>query len=140
MVGAPAFVLLNVGVSKVLANPEARYGLSLLPFMAAIVASYARNRIGTTLLWLGIAVYIAFVLRYRSFSLGALAMLRYARYALAFLWRWIRGRPFDAVSRPAEPVTKIVREYQKRVPLGHVSMSEQLNVLIILLLVIMAHL
>ena len=53
MVGAPAFVLLNVGVSKVLANPEARYGLSLLPFMAAIVASYARNRIGTTLLWLG---------------------------------------------------------------------------------------
>jgi len=53
LVGAPAFVLLNVGVSKVLVNPEARYGLSLVPFMAAIVASYARNRIGTTLLWAG---------------------------------------------------------------------------------------
>lgn len=53
MVGAPAFVLLNVGVSKVLVNPEARYGLSMVPFMAAIVASYAKNRIGTTLLWLG---------------------------------------------------------------------------------------
>jgi hypothetical protein len=53
LVGAPAFVLLNVGVSKVLVNPEARYGLSLVPFMAAIVASYARNKIGTTMLWLG---------------------------------------------------------------------------------------
>ena len=53
LVGAPAFVLLNVGVSKVLSNPEARYGLSLVPFMAAIVASFATNRIGTTLLWLG---------------------------------------------------------------------------------------
>jgi hypothetical protein len=52
-VGAPAFVLLNVGLSKVLISPEARYGLSLVPFMAAIVASFARNRIGTTLLWLG---------------------------------------------------------------------------------------
>lgn len=93
----------------------------------------------STLLWLGIAVYIAFVLRYRSFSLGALALLRYGRYALGFLWRWIRGRPIDATSRPVEPVTKIVREYQKRVPLGHASMSEQLNVLFIMLLVLLAH-
>ena len=46
-------VLLNVGVSKVLISPEARYGLSLVPFMAAIVASYVKNRIGTSLLWLG---------------------------------------------------------------------------------------
>ena len=93
----------------------------------------------STLLWIGIAVWLAFVLRYRSFHLGTLALLRYARYGLAFLWRWIRGRPADGISRPAEPVTKIVREYRKRVPLGHVSVSEQLNVLTILLLILMAH-
>jgi hypothetical protein len=93
----------------------------------------------STLLWIGIAVYIAFVLRYRSFSLGALALLRYARYGANFLWRWLRGRPADGISRPVEPVTKIVREYQKRVPLGHVSVSEQLNVLVVLLIIIMAH-
>jgi hypothetical protein len=52
-VGGPAFVLLNAGVSNVLVTPEARYGLSLVPFMAAIVASFAMNRIGTTVLWLG---------------------------------------------------------------------------------------
>jgi hypothetical protein len=93
----------------------------------------------STLLWICIAVWIAFVLRYRSFYLGGLALLRYARYGLAILWRWIRGRPADGISRPVEPVTKIVREYQKRVPLGHVSISEQLNVLVILLLILMAH-
>jgi hypothetical protein len=94
----------------------------------------------STLLWLGIAVYIAFVLRYRSFQLGALALLRYARYGMAFLWRWLRGRPADGISRPVEPVTKIIREYQKRVPLGHASVSEQLNVLIVMLLIIMSQL
>jgi hypothetical protein len=52
LVGGPAFVLMNAGLSKVLTLPEARYGLSLVPFMAAVVASFARNRIGTTLLWL----------------------------------------------------------------------------------------
>ena len=92
----------------------------------------------STLLWIGIAVYLAFVLRYRSFHLGALALLRYARYGFAFLWRWLRGRPADGISRPVEPVTKIVREYHKRVPLGHASVSEQLNVLTIALLIIMA--
>jgi hypothetical protein len=43
------------------------------------------------------------------------------------------------MSRPTEPVTKIVREYKERVPLGHASVSEQLNVLTILLLILMAH-
>lgn len=93
----------------------------------------------STLLWVGIAVWLAFVLRYRSFYLGSLALLRYARYGFAFLWRWIRGRPASGIARPVEPVTKIVREYQKRTPLGHASISEQLNVLMILLLIIMAH-
>jgi len=93
----------------------------------------------STVLWMGIAVWLAFVLRYRSFHLGTLALLRYARYGIAFLWRWLRGTSADGLARPVEPVTKIVREYQKRVPLGHASVSEQLNVLTIALLILMAH-
>lgn len=93
----------------------------------------------STVLWLGIAVWLAFVLRYRSFHLGSLAVLRWARYGVMFLWRWIRGTPANGMVRPAEPVTKIVREYHRRIPLGYASLSEQLNVLAILLLVIMAN-
>jgi len=92
----------------------------------------------STLLWLLIAVWIVFVLRYRSFALGSLAMLRYTRYGLNFGLRWIRGRPADGVLNPA-PTTKIVREYQRLIPLGYVSASEQINVILIGMLVIMAN-
>jgi hypothetical protein len=93
----------------------------------------------STVAWLGIFVWLGFVLRYRSFGLGSLALLRYARYGLAFLWRWIRGGRTDTPLRAPEPVTKIVREYRKRIPLGYASVSEQLNVTLILLIVIMAN-
>jgi hypothetical protein len=36
-------------------------------------------------------------------------------------------------------VTKVVREYHRRVPLGYASVSEQMNVLVILLIIIMAN-
>jgi hypothetical protein len=45
----------------------------------------------STLLWVGIAIWLAFVLRYRSFGLGSLALLRWVRYAAAWGWRWLRG-------------------------------------------------
>jgi hypothetical protein len=93
----------------------------------------------STLLWVGIAIWIVFVLRYRSFGLGTLALLRYVRYAAVWGWRWIRGRPAEAALRPPPPVTKIVKEYKKRVPLGYISASEQMNLIIIGLLIIMAH-
>ena len=93
----------------------------------------------STLAWLGIFVWLAFVLRYRSFTLGSLAVLRYARYGVAFIWRWIRGGRASAPLAAPEPVTKIVKEYRKRVPLGYASVSEQLNVLVILLITIMAN-
>jgi len=92
----------------------------------------------STLLWICIAVWLAFALRYRSFSVGSLALLRYGRYGLKLVWRWISGRPADG-SIPLEPVTKIVREYQSRVPLGHASVSEQMNMLTVVLLVILAN-
>jgi hypothetical protein len=93
----------------------------------------------STLLWIGIFVWLAFVLRYRSFTLGSLAVLRYAKYGMAFFWRWLRGRPSDGLGRPVEPVTKVVKEYHQRIPLGHASVSEQLNVLVIMLLILMAN-
>jgi hypothetical protein len=93
----------------------------------------------STLLWVGIAIWVVFVLRYRSFGLGTLALLRYVRYAAVWGWRWIRGRPGEAALRPPPPVTKIVKEYKKRVPLGYISASEQMNLIIIGLLIIMAH-
>ena len=49
--GAPAFVAVTVVLSKVLVNPEARYGMSLIPFMAAVLASFVKGRIGIVLLW-----------------------------------------------------------------------------------------
>jgi hypothetical protein len=96
----------------------------------------------STLLWLGIAVWLGFVLRYRSFGLGTLALLRYGRYAAAWGWRWVRGRPgsgSEAALRAPPPVTKIVKEYRQRVPLGYVSLSDQINMLIIALVMIMAN-
>ena len=93
----------------------------------------------STVLWIVIFVWLAFVLRYRSFHLGTLAVLRYARYGIMFLWRWVRGRPVDPLARPAEPVTKIVKQDHDRIPLGHASVSEQLNVLVVLLLILMAN-
>jgi hypothetical protein len=92
----------------------------------------------STLLWIGIVIWIGFVLRYRSFTLGSLALLRYGRYGLVWLYRWVLNRPGPGVI-PAEPVTRIVKEYREKVPLGYASVSEQINVLLVLLLVIMAH-
>jgi hypothetical protein len=93
----------------------------------------------STLLWIGIAVWLAFVLRYRSFGLGSLAMLRYARYAAAWGWRWLRGTPSDAALRAPAPVTKVVKEYHQHIPLGYISASEQFNVILIALLIVMAN-
>lgn len=92
----------------------------------------------STLVWIGIVVWLGFVLRYRSFSLGSLALLRYGRYGVVWLWRWVRGRPYAGLPQ-VEPVTKIVKEYHSRVPLGYASVSEQINVVLVLLLIIMAH-
>src|SRR5262249_38024621 len=93
----------------------------------------------STVLWIGIVIWLGFVLRHRSFTLGTLAMLRYARYGLAVVWRWVLGRPLQAGLKPPEPVTRIVKEYQQRIPLGYASVSEQINILVVLLFIIMAH-
>ena len=93
----------------------------------------------STLLWVCIAVWLGFVLRYRSFSLGSLALLRYARYGLAVVWRWVRGRPALGAALPREPVSRTEKGRRQRIPLGYASVSEQMNVLIIMLFILMAN-
>ena len=51
VIGAPAFIAFTVVVSDVVIDAPARYGMSLLPFMAAVVASFVKNRVGGALLW-----------------------------------------------------------------------------------------
>ena len=51
VLGAPAFIAFTVVVSDVVIDAPARYGMSLLPFMAAVVASFVKNRVGGALLW-----------------------------------------------------------------------------------------
>lgn len=94
----------------------------------------------STLLWLAIAIWVGFALRYRSFTLGSLAMLRYGRRGVGLLWRWLRSKPADAALLAASvpPPTKIVKEYHRHVPLGYVSVSAQLNVVLVALFILLA--
>ncbi len=93
----------------------------------------------STLAWIGIFVWLGFVLRYRSFGLGTLAVMRYGRYALKWLWRWVRKSPSDGPIPIPAMETKIVREYRHRVPFGHASVSEEMNVLLVFLIILMAN-
>lgn len=115
---------------------------TILSFVLGIVWSlvwFILRDLISTVLWVFIVIWLGFALRHRSFTLGTLAMLRYGRYGLGLVWRWVRGRPTPGGLRPPEPVTKIVKEYQERIPLGYASLSEQMNIAIVLLIIIMAH-
>ncbi len=84
----------------------------------------------STALW-GLIVAWAFLsVRYRSFSLGALALLRYGTYGLRLFWRWLRGKP-GAMPAPLreKPLRATVVRYRR--PFGSVSISEELNMLLI---------
>ncbi len=90
----------------------------------------------STLLWLLIVAWLLLSVRYRSFMGGTVALLRYGRYGLNVFWRWLRGAPGSALSLPAPKV--ITREVVKYVPskkrrqkFGTMSISEQLNMLLV---------
>jgi hypothetical protein len=115
---------------------------TILSFILGILWSvvwFVLSDLLSTLAWLGIFIWLGFVLRYRSFTLGSLALLRYGRYGFMLLWRWLLRRPASDGLIPPEPVTKIVKQYQDKVPLGYASVSEQFNVLLILLIIIMSN-
>lgn len=116
---------------------------SILVFFISILWSivwFVLSDLLSTLLWLLIFIWLGFVLRHRGFQAGSVALLRYARYGTAVLWRWVRGRPAFGPAGVPEPVTKIVREYRRRVPMGYMSVSEQMNLLLIGLILLMANL
>ena len=86
----------------------------------------------STLLWVVIVAWLLLSVRYRSFTAGVLALLRYARYGLAFLWRWLRGRPLEmSATRPATLDRRERRYARRRAPLGYMSISEQFNMLLV---------
>ncbi|NJM34030.1 MAG: hypothetical protein HC850_04185 [Rhodomicrobium sp.] len=116
---------------------------SILSFIIGIlwgIVWFVLRDLLSTLLWVLIFVWLAFVLRHRSFQAGSIALLRYARYGAALLWRWVRGRPAFGAAGVPEPVTKIVKEYRRRIPMGYMSVSEQMNLLLIAMIALMASL
>lgn len=90
----------------------------------------------STLLWIVVVAWLLLSVRYRSFTGGTVAMLRYGRYGLQIFWRWLRGAPPSALTLPSPKViTKEVVKYVpakvRRRPFGTMSISEQLNMLLI---------
>lgn len=90
----------------------------------------------STLVWAGLVVWIVLALRYRSAVQGSMAMVRYARSGLAYVWRWARGRPADA---PVQVKRQVEVQRVPYVPLGYVSVSAQFNALVVMMLVLMGH-
>lgn len=89
----------------------------------------------STLLWIGILVWLVMSARYRSFYGGALAMLRYARQGIRLLWGWIRKRPVTEQMAAARPVA--IRVDRHRMPLvGYVSLSGQMTALLITMIML----
>jgi len=90
----------------------------------------------STLVWAGLVAWIVLALRYRSAVQGTMAMVRYARAGVGYVWRWVRGRPEDA---PARVKREVEIKRVRVVPLGYVSVSAQMNAAVVMLLVLMGH-
>jgi len=84
----------------------------------------------STALWLLVIGWLILSVRYRSFSAGALALLRYGTFGFRLLWRWLWGKP---AAMPAPPRGREIRalELRRRRPFGTMSVSEQLNMLLV---------
>lgn len=111
---------------------------TVLSFLLGIVWSiiwFVLRDLLSTLLWIVILIWLGFAVRYRSLSGGSLALLRYARWALVMLWRWLRGLPAGAVP-PATIRERKIIERRDRIPIGYVSLSEQMNIIIVLFFIL----
>jgi hypothetical protein len=105
---------------------------AVLSFVFGIVWSlvwFVVRDLLSTILWLCILVWLGFVIRYRSFTTGSFAVLRFARWGFTTLWRWLRGLPAGAA--PAAVRERVKVEYRPHVPMGYMSLSEQFNMLIV---------
>jgi hypothetical protein len=84
----------------------------------------------STAVWVFIVAWLVLSVRYRSFSQGALAIARFGSYGLRLFWRWLRSQPGPLPPSPGEkPLRKAGVRYRK--PFGTVSISEELNMLLV---------
>jgi len=93
------------------------------------VAWFILRDLISSALWLLIAVWLVLSVRYRSFSAGMLTVLRYGGYLFRLFWRWLRGFQKDR-PRPPKDYKVQVRKLRRK-PIGTMSISEQLNMLLV---------
>lgn len=112
---------------------------TILTFILGIVWSlvwFVLRDVLSTLFWVTLLIWGGFVVRHRSIALGSRALLRYARYGIIFLWRWLRGKSTDGVI----PLKQAEKLSAQRLPLGYISLSAELNVLLVGMFILLAHL
>ncbi len=86
----------------------------------------------STVFWILIVVWLVLGVRYRSFAAGSLALLRYGRYGLRLFWSWLRGAPPTMPYPLPSASDRIERQRaRRRVPFGYMSVSDQLNLLVV---------
>jgi len=107
---------------------------TVLSFVLGLVWSFVwfiLRDLLSTLLWVLIVAWLVLSVRYRSFTSGMAAMLRYGRYGLGVFWRWLRGRPPPLHGAPIIKEKIKVVKGKRAIPFGYMSVSEQLNMLLV---------
>ena len=106
---------------------------NILSFVFGLVSQLAwfllRDLI-SAVLWILVAGWLVLSVRYRSFSAGTFALLRYGGFGLRLLWRWLRGAPGPSTV-PVRLKWERPAKLRDRRPFGTMSVSEQLNMLLI---------
>jgi hypothetical protein len=107
--------------------------LNILSFIFGLVwqvAWFLLRDLISTALWIIVAGWLVLSVRYRSFSAGTFALLRYGGFGLRLLWRWLRGAPAPSTI-PAPGKRERLAKLRYRRPFGTMSVSEQLNILLV---------
>jgi hypothetical protein len=94
------------------------------------VAWFLLRDLISALLWLVVVAWLILSVRYRSFVAGTAAVLRYGGYGLRLFWRWLRGSQVPVPS-PANADRVQRMRARKRAPFGTMSISEQLNMILV---------
>jgi hypothetical protein len=94
------------------------------------VAWFLLRDLISTILWILVASWLVLSVRYRSFSAGIFALLRYTGIGLRLFWRWLRGAPGPSPVRGPGKREQAAKMQHRR-PFGTMSVSEQLNMLLV---------
>jgi hypothetical protein len=106
---------------------------NILSFIAGLVwqvAWFLLRDLISTALWIVVLSWLALSVRHRSFSAGAFALFRYGGFGLRLIWRWLRGVP-DPASMQGPRKRERAAKVRHRRPFGTMSVSEQLNMLLV---------